>query len=98
MQQPKFFEIRERGKRYSSETSRMIGSDTNPEESGSNPDSRYLYRTQKGAYFMLTVRMSGGDELKPLETNEAVDLYRKELYRQAAPFEEAFPGYQFEDA
>ena len=62
-----------------------------------------MYRTKRGAYFAVRLTQWQGeyDTLDPLDQDAALELYEKLADcnpGDAAPFEEAFPGVEIEDA
>lgn len=88
--------------RYSTETATLLASDVywdghNMERSGRNT---WLYRTPKGAYFLVhrTCWQGEEDSLEPIEEEEAIDLYETSLRTHEVPYEEAFPDVEVEDA
>ncbi len=90
------------GKRYSAGTATLLAGDDwwdghNHERKGRN---RFLYRTPKGAYFLVTLSQWQGerDSLCPVSQEEAIMLYEKELTEHRVDYEEAFPGVVVEDA
>jgi len=89
-------------KRYSTDTATLIASDAywdghNFERHGRN---RFLYRTPKSAYFLVTLTQWQGeqDSLGPLTLTEALELYEGPLSEHETTFEAAFPGVEVEDA
>lgn len=67
------------------------------ERSGRN---RFLYRTPKGAYFVVTLTQWQGeaDTLEPISQQEAIELYENSLTEHAVEYGEAFPEVTVEDA
>jgi len=89
------------GKRYNTETSKLIASDAywdghNYERRGRNT---FLFRTPKGNYFRINRTQWQGerDALIPLSQDEATALW-EQLPEHELKFEEAFPGVTVEDA
>jgi len=90
-------------KRYSTNTATLICGDDywdghNFERRGRNS---WLYRTAKGAYFMVQLSQWQGesDSLGPVSTDEAISFFencREDCRRMT--YEEAFPGVHIEDA
>lgn len=89
------------GKRYSTRTARLIASDAYWDGRGTHRFGRnvFLYKTPKGAYFVLRQSMWGDelDSIEPLTLEEAVEMYEA-LPVHEVPFEEAFPNVVVEDA
>lgn len=90
------------GKRYSTATATLIAGDdywdgSNFERRGTNT---FLYRTPNGSYFkvFLTQWQGQRDNLVPLDTEEAQELYEMDLREHYVPFEQAFPHVQVVDA
>jgi hypothetical protein len=90
-------------KRYSTKTATLLsGNDYwdghNWERQGRNS---FLYRTQKGAYFMVSLSQWQGedDTLTVLSEGEAIDFFEscREDCRRVT-YEEAFPGVKVEEA
>lgn len=54
--------------------------------------NRFLYRTPKGAYFLMTVTCGQGerDQLVPVSESEAWAWYKGSLSEHAVPYEDAF--------
>ncbi len=67
------------------------------ERSGRNT---FLYRTPRGRYFALHRSMWQGerDSLEPVSVEDARRLYEGALCEHEAPYEEAFPGVEIEEA
>jgi hypothetical protein len=89
------------GKRYSTKTATLIADDAywdghNWERRGRN---RFLYRTQKNNYFLITLTQWQGekDRLAPINQDDALRFW-DELSEKRISFEDAFPGITVEDA
>ncbi len=89
-------------KRYSTVTATLIAHDAywdghNWERHGRN---RYLYRTPKGAYFLVTqTRWEGeSDTLDPISLDDAIMLYEGPLTEHEEQYGTAFPGVEIQDA
>lgn len=89
-------------KRYSTKTATLLAGDDywdghNYERSGRQ---RFLYRTPKGAYFVVTLSQWKGeqDALTPINQDKAIDLYESSLTEHCVDYEDAFPGVTVEDA
>ena len=89
-------------KKYSVRASVMIASDDfwdghNWERQGRN---RFLYRTSKGAYFLVTLTrwQNEQDTLKPVTLDEAMNLYETTLTEHDVSYAEAFPGVEVTEA
>ena len=102
MNAPSNFERIVGGKRYSTATATLIADDaywdgSNMERSGRN---RFLYRTPKGAYFLVTLTQWQGeqDALEPITQQEAIELYEGSLTEHAVEYAEAFPEVNIEEA
>ena len=81
--------------RYSVEASTLLAADDywdghNHERHGRNT---FLYRTPKGAYFVVTLSQWQGesDDLVPCTLEEAIDLYEGSLTEHYEPYDVAFP-------
>ena len=90
------------GIRYRVATATLLADDQywdghNHERRGRN---RFLYRTPKGRYFVVTLTMWQGeqDTLEPIDETEARRLYENELTEHAEEYESAFPEAQVEEA
>lgn len=90
------------GLRYRAATATLLADDQywdgrNHERRGRN---RFLYRTPKGHYFLVTLTLWQGeqDTLEPISEEEAQRLYEQELTEHAVEYEDAFPKAQVEDA
>ena len=90
------------GVRYRVATAELLADDQywdghNHERRGRN---RFLYRTPKGRYFVVTLTMWQGeqDTLEPVSEDEAVALYENELTEHAVDWETAFPQRTVEEA
>lgn len=88
--------------RYSTATAELIADDAywdghNHERRGVN---RFLYKTKKGAYFLVTLSQWQGsqDTLEPISEGEAIDLFEGPLTEHYAPYEKAFPDIEVIDA
>ena len=89
-------------KRYSTKTAELIASNCywdghNWERNGRNT---FLYRTPKGAYFMvrLTCWQDERNTLIPIDLDEAIELFEHNLTEHEVSYEKAFPGIKVEDA
>lgn len=89
-------------KRYSVATAELLaGNDFwdghNFERRGRNT---FLYRTPKGAYFVVTLSQWQGeqDTLEPVDLAEAIRLFEGELTEHRVEYAEAFPNVTIEDA
>ena len=89
-------------KRYSTKMATLIASDSywdghNFERHGRNT---FLYKTPKGAFFTVTLTQWQGedDSLRPVDLDEAVELYEGPLSEPYVTYEEAFPGVEVIDA
>lgn len=90
------------GKRYNTETAKVVASDAywdghNYERRGRNT---FLMRTPNGRYFAHRRTQWQGEldgTIEPLSQEEAIDLYES-LPEQVVPFEDAFPDVQVEEA
>ena len=69
----------------------------NHERRGRN---RFLYRTSKGRYFVVTLSLWQGeqDALEPIDEAEARRLYEDNLTEHHASYEAAFPQATVEEA
>lgn len=81
------------GKAYNTETAILIATDeykygTNRANAGRNT---YLYKTQKGNYFVHTTTQWQGeiDTIEPVSKEEAMYIY-EDLYVNVVEYEEAF--------
>ena len=76
------------GVRYDTTKARLIAS-----------RNQFLYRTPKGRYFLVTLTQWQGErnQLTPLDEADARQWY-KDLPKQEAEFESAFPGVKAEEA
>jgi len=90
------------GKKYSTETATLVASDvywdgSNFERHGRN---RWLYRTARGAYFVVTRTMWQGefDALEPVDLDEAIRLFEGPLAEHEVSYAEAFPTVAVTDA
>lgn len=65
-----------------------------------NHRQRFLYRTPKGAYFLVTLSRWQGeqDTLEPIDLYTALALYEGPLTEHRVSHEEAFPDVEIEDA
>lgn len=88
--------------RYNTETAQLIASDAfwdghNFERRGRN---RFLYRTPKGAFFLVTLTQWQGeqDSLEPIDQDEAIELWEGPLTEHDVDFETAFPDVPVEEA
>jgi len=89
-------------KRYDVSKATLIADDKywdghNMERDGRN---RFLYRTPKGGYFVVTLTMWQGerDTLDPVSKEEAIALYEGPLTEHRVSYEKAFPGVKVVDA
>lgn len=89
-------------RRYSVATATLLASDAywdgrNWERHGRNT---FLYRTPRGRYFVVSLTQWQGeqDALRPVELEEALELYEGPLSEHALPYERAFPDVTVEDA
>ena len=89
-------------KSYSTKTATMIASDdywdgSNHERNGRN---RFLFRTARGAYFVVTGSFWQGESntLEPVEQSEAIDLYEGSLTEHHVSYLEAFPDVEVTEA
>lgn len=89
-------------KRYSTDSATLIADDVYWD--GSNMErqnrNRFLYRTPRGAYFLVTQTQWQGeqDTLEPISQSDAIDLWEGPLSEHATEFEAAFPDVSVEDA
>lgn len=88
-------------KRYNTSTATLIADDVywdghNMERGGTN---RFLYRTPKGAFFVVTLTQWQGsrDTLRPISQDEAINLWEGSLSEHHLEFEEAFPTVTVEE-
>ena len=89
-------------KRYSVATATLIAHNAywdghNFERNGTNT---FLYRTSRGAYFVVTLTQWQGalDTLEPISQEEAIEEYEGALPEHVVPYSEAFPGVIVEEA
>lgn len=89
-------------KRYDVSTATLLASDAywdghNFERHGRN---RFLYRTPRGAYFLVTLTQWQGerDTLQPLPLEDALVMYEHDLPEHAEEYADAFPGVTVEEA
>ena len=89
-------------RRYNVSTATLLAADDywdghNFERSGRNT---FLYRTPRGAYFVITLTKWQGERssLDPVTEGEAVDLFEGALTEHTVRYAEAFPGVKVEDA
>lgn len=89
-------------RRYSTATATLLAGDDfwdghNWERSGRN---RYLYRTPNGRYFVahLTQWQGEQDDLRPIDLDEAIELYEGPLTERRVEYVEAFPDVEVIDA
>lgn len=101
MKPPEQYEAVINRKRYSVETATLLaGNDHwdghNFERGGRN---RFLYRTPKGNYFLITLSCWQGEttQLIPVDQDEAISEYES-MQEQRVEFEEAFPGVEITEA
>ena len=87
--------------RYSVEASTLLAADDywdghNHERHGRNT---FLYRTPKGAYFVVTLSQWQGesDDLTPCTLAEAINLYEGPLTEHYEPYDVAFPDVEVVD-
>lgn len=90
------------GKRYDTETATLIAHDVywdghNHERHGRNA---WLYRTKRGAYFVVSGTFWQGerDSLDVVSEAEARELYEGALSEHEVSYEAAFPGVVVEEA
>ena len=92
-----FFRIFER-KKYSVRVSILIASDDywDGHNWERNQRNRFLYRTSKGAYFLVTLTrwQNEQDSLKPVTQDEAMNLYETTLTEHEVSYALAFPGVE----
>jgi len=88
--------------RYSTRTATLIAGDDywdghNWERQNRN---RFLYRTPKGLYFVVTLTQWQGeqDSLEPVSEDEAISLFEGPLSEHEIDYEEAFPDVEVVDA
>ena len=88
--------------RYDVEKAVIIAGDdfwdgNNWERSGRNS---WLYRTPKGLYFVVTFTQWQGeqDRLEPVELDEAIELFERQLCEHRVDYSEAFPGVEIVEA
>lgn len=88
--------------RYSVQAATLLAGDDywdghNFERRGRN---RFLYRTDKGTYFTVTLTQWQGeqDSLEPVSLDEAISLYEGPLSERRVDYAEAFPGVKVDDA
>ena len=89
-------------RRYSVKTATLLASDAywdghNWERRGRNT---FLYRTPKGAYFVVSLTQWQGerDSLAPVIEDDAIALYEGPLCEHELDYEEAFPSVTVEAA
>lgn len=89
-------------KRYNTATATLIADDCywdghNHERHGRNT---FLYCTKRGNYFTFSMSQwqSERDTIRPIDIDEAVQLYQESLPNHAIEFEAAFPGVAVSDA
>lgn len=87
---------------YSTKTATLIAHDAylpggSSERSGKNT---FLYRTPHGAYFVVDVTIwpNEKDALTPVNSAEAIRLYRESLTEHIVDFKQAFPGEPIQNA
>jgi len=90
------------GKIYDSETATLLADDRywdghNHERHGRN---RYLYRTPRGRYFVVTATLWQGerDSLEPIGEDDAIALYGGPLTEHEVEYAAAFPNAPLEEA
>lgn len=90
------------GIRYRVATATLLADDQywdghNYERRGRN---RFLYRTSKGRYFVVTLTLWQGeqDALEPIDEAEARRLYEEDLSEHHVSWEDAFPLATVEEA
>lgn len=88
--------------RYDVSKATLLASDVfwdghNFERSGRNT---WLYRTPNGRYFTVTRTQWQGeqDALEPVDLEEAIRLYERELPEHEESYSDAFPGVEVIDA
>ena len=101
MNAPKFNVVKD-GKRYDTNKATLIADDlywdgNNFERRGRN---QFLYRTEKGAYFMTTTTQWQGerDSLEVFSEAEAREAYETYLPEHYVEYADAFPSAKIEDA
>lgn len=89
-------------RRYSTTTATLLAGDDfwdghNWERHGRNT---WLYRTPGGRYFVVTLTQWQGeqDALRPVDLDEAIELYEGRLTEHRVEYTEAFPDVEVEDA
>jgi hypothetical protein len=88
-------------KRYDTETATLLAGDDwwdghNYERRGRQ---RYLYRSARGSFFLVTLSQWQGEPSERLEVvaqEQAIALW-EELREHREPFSEAFPGVELEE-
>lgn len=90
------------GKLYDTEKATLIAHDVywdghNMERHGRNT---WLYRTKRGAYFVVSGTFWQGerDALEPIDEARAREMYERDLPEHEASYAEAFPDVVVEDA
>ena len=82
-------------RRYSTETATLIAHDNywNGHKCEQRGRNKFLYRTDKGNYFLVTQTMWVGEQntLAPISQQEAVELYESELPVHEVSYGKAFP-------
>jgi hypothetical protein len=101
MNPPETYEAVINRKRYSVETATLLAGDDywdghNFERGGRN---RFLYRTPKGNYFLITLSCWQGEttRLIPVDQDEAIGEFEM-MREKRVEFEAAFPGVEIAEA
>jgi hypothetical protein len=102
MRPPTNFERIVDRRRYSTATATLLSADDrwdghNFERHGRNT---FLYRTPAGRYFTVTLTQWQGesDDLRPVDLDEAIELYEGPLTEHRIEYTEAFPDVEVVDA
>lgn len=89
-------------KKYDTATATLIAGDDYWDGNNFERHGRqtFLYRTPKGAYFLVNLTCWQGeqDTLLPISMEEAIDLFEESLTEQRVTYAEAFPAVKVEDA
>ena len=90
------------GKRYATKTATLIAHDVYWDGHNFERDRRnaWLYRTTKGAYFLVTGTFWQGERetLRTVTAGEAREFYEGQLSEHEVRYAEAFPDVTIEDA